>query len=397
MSSQDPETVLLQEIGTDILRAFVSVVVETWLVAIYTVLVFKASRILLDKERRRGTMARATLAVVLVMYLIDFSLWIMDVRNVISELNLTLISNSTDTLDVRYAAAGNSILRISLVEDVLYSYMTILGDAIVIWRCYAFWSTGNERFVLILPGIVYLVSVVLCCLLTFCAAQSGANLSLGAFTHPAFCLNIQTTSYWVQLATPAVATALIGLKTWRYRKTVASFNGNPGQRSPVNRAMIILVDTGILYVLFFLAEAVLGFGVLHEAIAARPTFAFAYEVYEFMTSSVVGIYPTVVVILVHTQFSLLDAHGNATITSMRFDASGRSRGVKQQHSANILSTGYTGRTGGRWTATDTLEDSEEAVRTTRTMTFAPEIGLRELHSVGSSGVLDVKDDAKAEL
>lgn len=52
-----------------------------------------------------------------------FSLWIIDVRNVIAEVRLTLLSNSNDTLDNLYTAALLDILRLSSVEDVLYAYM----------------------------------------------------------------------------------------------------------------------------------------------------------------------------------------------------------------------------------------------------------------------------------
>lgn len=51
------------------------------------------------------------------------SLWIIDVRNVITEVRLTLLSPSNDTLDNLYAGAVTDILRLASVEDVLYAYM----------------------------------------------------------------------------------------------------------------------------------------------------------------------------------------------------------------------------------------------------------------------------------
>ncbi|KAI0345928.1 hypothetical protein BDW22DRAFT_928458 [Trametopsis cervina] len=351
---------LLQDIGKDILRSFIAVVVETWFVgefgilsyysneselikgrlAVYTILVVKATQILLAKERRRRKFAQATLMIVLVMYIMDVALWIMDVRSVMVEVDLALIRTSDGrTLEERYDAANEAILRIHLIEDVLYAYMTILGDAIVLSRVFAFWSQGTERLVLLIPCALYLGSIVLSGLVTYCAAQSDAQINLGAFTHPSFCSHIQTSSYWAQLATPAVATILIGVKTWKYRRMVQSYLGSQIHRSPVNRAMIILVDTGLLYVLYFLAEVILGFGALNQKVSGHPNLAFVMEVYAFTTSSIVGIYPTVVVILVHTHCSILDPYGQSSISTIHVNhSSNASAGNARSRRPGIVST-----------------------------------------------------------
>jgi cell division protein FtsL len=67
--------------------------------------------------------AQGTLVVILALYILDMCLWIIDVRNVVTELDFTLISNSTDSLDTKHSRSGKSQLRLALVEDVLYAYM----------------------------------------------------------------------------------------------------------------------------------------------------------------------------------------------------------------------------------------------------------------------------------
>jgi hypothetical protein len=67
--------------------------------------------------------AQGTLVVILVLYILDMCLWIIDVRNVVTELDITLISNSTESLDTKNSRSGQSQLRLALVEDVLYAYM----------------------------------------------------------------------------------------------------------------------------------------------------------------------------------------------------------------------------------------------------------------------------------
>lgn len=185
-------------------------------------------------------MALVTWSIVLTMYLIKLTLWFIDARQIIASIELNLIDSSSPDLAVRRARANNDLRRLSIAEDVLYAYMvrlfpfpnptlslidlnlivlaslaqTVLGDAIVLWRVYAFWHEGLELLALIVPCAVYLASVVCAGLVTYCAAQSGADLSFGAFTNPPFCQHIQSTSYWMQFAMAIVATALIGLKTW---------------------------------------------------------------------------------------------------------------------------------------------------------------------------------------
>ncbi|KAI0091407.1 hypothetical protein BDY19DRAFT_930296 [Irpex rosettiformis] len=322
MSSQisPSDTAILQNIGTDVLRSFISVVVETWFVAIYSVLVVKACSILLHKDRRRHTPSIIMLALVLLIFLMDIVLWVMDVRNVVAELNTALIDTHPDALDQRYSKATDSVLKLSQVVDAVYAFMTILGDAIVLWRVQAFWSTGRERWFMLIPCTTWFVSVILTFLLSYCAARNDTSVTFGQFEHPAFCRNIQSAAYWAQFATAAVATGMIGIKTWMYRRMVKSFMSDMRHRSPVNKAMFILVDTGILYTLFFLAEVLLNIGVLDGAINKNPRLDFALEVYDFQTSSIVGIYPTVVVILVHTQCFMLDTQGRSTtaLTTINF-------------------------------------------------------------------------------
>ncbi len=58
------------------------------------------------------------------MYFMDITLWVIDVRNVVAELNTTLVdTHRTDTLDERYNKSNNSVLKLSLAVDVLYAFM----------------------------------------------------------------------------------------------------------------------------------------------------------------------------------------------------------------------------------------------------------------------------------
>lgn len=171
MSTLDDSTSLLLEmIGTDVLRSFVSIVIESfgvgrltfiilpmlcWLTsmaqhaAIYTVLFIKATTILLyvisyvrflttphvnrcalnsQKRRRRSKINATMLFIILALYIMRLTLWIIDIHNVVTELDITLLSSrSPESLDERYARMSKMQLRLGLVEDVLYAYMVRLS------------------------------------------------------------------------------------------------------------------------------------------------------------------------------------------------------------------------------------------------------------------------------
>lgn len=57
------------------------------------------------------------------LYILAVSLWIIDVRNVITEVRLTLLSNFDDSLEDLYGVALTSVLRLVSVQDVLYAFM----------------------------------------------------------------------------------------------------------------------------------------------------------------------------------------------------------------------------------------------------------------------------------
>ncbi|KAI0668144.1 hypothetical protein C8Q78DRAFT_277617 [Trametes maxima] len=316
MSSSDDSDVL-QSIGGDIKQSFVAVTVETFLVAIYSVLVYKTGRLLIGKHRTRASMC-TTLAV-FVMFGMALSLWMIDIHNVVSELEVTLLSTSADSLEDRYSAATSQVLFLASVEDIMYAYMTNIGDGIIIWRVYAFWSQPQERLVLIIPLAFLLGSLAMSMSITYCATRLGADIVLGAFTHPAFCRNIQTASYSMTLATTGVATLLISYKAWEYRRIHFEAFGRLSRPTRAQRVMAMLIESGVLYMLFFLVQVIGSIGSVNARIDRHPAVSFGFTVYDFMTSLIVGMYPTAVVILVHSKHAFLKPGSTQGLSSFTGD------------------------------------------------------------------------------
>ncbi|KAJ3002964.1 hypothetical protein NUW54_g5561 [Trametes sanguinea] len=335
-------------IGHDIIKSFVAVTVETFVIAIYCILVFKTSCLLLTRMHRTKV-SLFTCTVIIVMFCLALSLWMIDIHNVVLEVQATLLSDSRAPISDVYDLAIRQVLRLASVEDVLYAYMTVLGDILILWRLYAFWSRGRGRIVLIIPLAFLLGSILTAIMLSYCAARLGADIKLGTFQSPGFCRNIQTASYSMTLATTGVATVLIGYKFWYvlrvksataralrhsqfgclvqfrdYQRVDDELFRRMSRSSRRQKLMLVLVESGVAYMLFFLVQLLMSFSTVNARINKNPSLVFASTIYNFITSLIVvrclvlaisllfrahaetratnqGMYPTAVVLLVHSK------------------------------------------------------------------------------------------------
>ncbi|KAH9923648.1 purine nucleoside permease-domain-containing protein [Fomitopsis serialis] len=302
----DVET--LQQIGHDTVQSIVALVVEAIMWTIYLVLTFKAGIILLSPKRR----SRASIWIFIIivsMFLMDTAISMIDVNNAIREITLTLTSTSSESLADRYELTDNLPWP---VQGALYAYMEMksnLGDVIIIWRTWVFWRYTRERWVLVVPILFLIGSLVTSGLISFCVARvvQDPGASAGDFTNPPFCNHVQLSSYVTTLATTAVSTLMIGYKTWEYRLTIgAQVHRMSSKKTRAERITIILVESGLLYFLFLLEAVVTDSGDVAQLEASTPQLAFASEIWTYMTSHILGIYPVVIVILVHSHKSYID-------------------------------------------------------------------------------------------
>ncbi|KAG6832582.1 hypothetical protein H0H87_001238 [Tephrocybe sp. NHM501043] len=147
----------LQAIGADIVRSFAAIVVETFLLAIYTTLVFKASRIIMLNARTRISMI--TLAVIILLFLLSLVLWGFDITDFVRLTRITLIRDPDLPMMDKYDKAQQKLFGLLAPLDLIYAYMysvavpskAILGDGIVVWRVYVLWGQTNWKWIVILP------------------------------------------------------------------------------------------------------------------------------------------------------------------------------------------------------------------------------------------------------
>ncbi|KIP02019.1 hypothetical protein PHLGIDRAFT_314410 [Phlebiopsis gigantea 11061_1 CR5-6] len=276
----------LQHIGHDLLQSTIALCVESAIWAVYLVLVMISSVILVRKRRSR--MSWFLLAVVLAMFALDTAMYIIDIRNAVQEISYTLTSHSTLSLPDRYALTAYFPWP---VQSALYGFLSNLGDVIIIWRVYAFYSIGRDRLVVLIPLALLLASFASSGVISFCAAHhflTNRTIVAGNFMDPPLCKNVQFTSYCLALVTTGVATLLIGFKTWQYRRTISSLLWRAKTRkSQIEKVMTLLVESGILYFLFFLSAVVADTPRVAKLEESSSALSLASRVWTYLTSHII--------------------------------------------------------------------------------------------------------------
>ncbi|KAJ7500283.1 hypothetical protein B0H11DRAFT_2380371 [Mycena galericulata] len=317
------EASVLQGIGNDMVHNFVAIMNETFLLTIYAVLVIKAGFVLLSKERRRTGAYLLTMAAILTMFVIAVVLWTLDLANFITEAKVTLVENPNEPIDTKYGNALDFIFRLASAQDALYAYMSLLGDAIIIHRVWMI-KAYYRPWVLLLPCGLLFGSLVATVMLTYCVAAIGSDIILGNFEKPAFCRNVQIVTYVMPMVTTAVATTLLVLMTWKYRKSImrssALSSGSNGarksNRSQGERVLILLVESGLFYLLFFVIQVVEDSPRVKNWVDNNAGVSFAFQLYQYCSSVIVGMYPTIIVVLAHSKHAVIDGASTSSPSRM---------------------------------------------------------------------------------
>ncbi|KAJ7600598.1 hypothetical protein C8J56DRAFT_1038236 [Mycena floridula] len=311
------EASILSSVGHGSIQIFASIVNKTIWLTIYAFLVIKASILLLSKPRRHSRVSQFITSSILVMFTIACIMWAIDCANFIMKAKIMLIEADPNVaLDSQLQRASAFIFRLAVIESALYGYLSILGDAIIILRLIVLWGHNRHRWVLVIPCALLLGSLVSNLTLTYCVAKLGTEIALGTFEKPAFCRNVQTTTYRMAAGTTVIATILIGVLTWNYRhsfkvRTRKDERGVRRKRSPAENVLVLLIESGILYCLFFVIQVIGTIPSIQAWIATQSGVSFAINMFSWCTSVFVGIYPTAVVVLAHSRYAILDSAASA--------------------------------------------------------------------------------------
>ncbi|KAL1723690.1 hypothetical protein EV715DRAFT_269073 [Schizophyllum commune] len=172
------------------------------------------------------------------------------------------------------------LLRLGIVVTVAQDFNFVLSDAVLVWRAWRLWP--DNRWV---QGILLLcVSGTIIGSVVECAWDFWRGLSALRRLES----NIQFLPRFIPfLVTNVIATTLIGTKALQYRREIKGSLGLYTQRSQVETVLLLLLESGVAYILFWVVGFVLVSVVVHNQFSDARIFTGVYH-------HIAGIYPTCV-------------------------------------------------------------------------------------------------------
>ncbi|ETW82539.1 hypothetical protein HETIRDRAFT_426177 [Heterobasidion irregulare TC 32-1] len=298
------ETFLLQGLGDDIIRDLIGIACGSIFYAYgdtYSDMILTLNNDAHEHDRRRGLTSKPVLGmlvVTLVMFALSSALWVITLALRVRRTHLELVANSSEALEDRISDANEATKTIKWLVDILFSFEFVLGDIVVIWRAWTLWQ-GNWK--IMLTPIALLVGSVVAAFIFFgCIVSSDFPLDVD---EPNLCNNAEIASWAMSMATNAAATILIAYRTWQHRQSIKKILGSTDKVTGAERILWLLVESGLIYFVLWVPQVV-GFS---PAAYTVPSARLAEDILNDIGNQIVGLYPTMIVVLVNLNRSVWDS------------------------------------------------------------------------------------------
>ncbi|KAL1695291.1 hypothetical protein GGG16DRAFT_121882 [Schizophyllum commune] len=190
---------------------------------------------------------------------------------------------------------------IAVLSEASYHISYLLGDALVVWRAWVIWSESKLLLTNLVRALTAGLSVDLVVDLKSWLEDKALNAPM----------------IIAMLLTNAVATALVGVRVWTYRRDIAAALGPVTFGSRVGGLLMLLLESGILYCAIWVTIFVLEVGVGSRTWSTNILVSGTLHL--FATA-----YPTLVILLVTTQQHLtvksMMANQSSFLPSIQFVA-----------------------------------------------------------------------------
>ncbi|KAI0666587.1 hypothetical protein C8Q78DRAFT_436138 [Trametes maxima] len=220
---------------------------------------------------------------------------------------------------------SNTPLLVQCAPTALLTINIIFSDAVVWWRAWVVWSYNRSLlyvgFVLLSAtlGLGVNVSRDSCTLYTIGMGTSAKGFLLSGDV-------VGVASSVVSLINNLVATLLVGIKAWQHRRFLKEHLHHLPGRTRIEQVLVILVESGVVYSLIWIFLTVYQFASVSlgdldpdvslalQSFNSTHFFSRGYQVFlklgYFMECVVplIGIYPTLVILLVAMQKSHCETH-----------------------------------------------------------------------------------------
>ncbi|KAL1669032.1 hypothetical protein GGF50DRAFT_45356 [Schizophyllum commune] len=173
-----------------------------------------------------------------------------------------------------------SLYRLNILQGVFRVLNYVLSDAVLVWRAWCLWPDSR------------LVKGLLLFLMGGTIIGSVAELTWLYCPGPALVGTLETTSQLLTVLVPllttnVVATLLIGTKVLYYCQQIKGRLGLFTQKTQGEMVLVLLLESGVAYILFWIVEFVL------STVAVDSEFSAAL-IYGSVSYHIAGIYPTLV-------------------------------------------------------------------------------------------------------
>ncbi|KAF8907127.1 hypothetical protein CPB85DRAFT_1223662 [Mucidula mucida] len=249
-----------------------------------------------------------------------------------------MLINKNIPLEDRIAYSNTFITSFGTSMEALFMFNMIVGDSVVIWRAWVLWTGDRIRKIMIVPVVLLLVSLVFAIIDINCLVddsyESKSTIPSGSRT----CRWAEPISWAISLLTNIAATALIAAKAWsrEHRQLLRTGIGRSGTRSKGEKILILLVESGFVYCLFWLTQLLDFFDIPR----ATGGVFYLYLVVSTMGDQISGLYPTLIIILVKLQQSVHDdtIYMSQFRASAEISTSTRFTGIDKTRSTHAVET-----------------------------------------------------------
>jgi len=294
--SCDDDVANIRLFAVSIIQAISGVVVESVLYGAYAVLVVFAIRTLVRK--RHTTISVPTLIMIfttVLMFAMSTTLFVIDVYDVLRPLEVILVwTDRGESVADRQSIYNKGLNSRVFAQAVIYIFEFLLSDSVVIWRACALWAFDWK--ILFAPFLVFTAATVMFFFFVGCIVHNDMDLIFG---EPAVCNNAQLSTFFLSLATNALATALIAVKAWQHRKLIGATHK---KRTQSEKVLLLLIESGLLFFLIWGAKSFTYFPIVFS----QGSILFAAQILDSMCNQIVGLYPTLIIVLVNLQYTVWD-------------------------------------------------------------------------------------------
>ncbi|KIP02724.1 hypothetical protein PHLGIDRAFT_283268 [Phlebiopsis gigantea 11061_1 CR5-6] len=291
----------MRHMGLTLIYRIIPVLFSTVSYGIYIAILHTATRRLYH-HGLKIVLNQITLVVMYLVFALNSAIWALEVAQLIALPRLFL--NSPPSSDI-LTDFHRIIRHEARIIQVLFQCEMILADTCVIWRAATIWH--DRRIVVLMPLCWWSLMIAN---MTVNASLCPSGASVNKLSQICYTTNILAPI--LSITTNISVTVLVLWKAWSLREII-EFVWRDGCISKLISLFVLFIESGTIYVLIMttnlLITSLYGTG-LPDSVAGMVDC-----ISKYVTAQLVGIYPTLMLILIRKSLWNLSGEGSAAMSS----------------------------------------------------------------------------------